>query len=467
VFEVKDLSRLASRLRRRVYRQMPVGSPNRIADLDPRMSYAEMEAALEEGTLGVSSAGAALALWRAYSQRGLRAWCYEFGFPKSFTYAVTIVEVDGTLEVHDAFCNLTYLLPFHGLLDALRYGNIAVVKAARRDRKVYIADPSAEREDMLSWLEANAARKLEPVDGLRRFELLWNREAFTAIGGGIDAAYRELDARGFSRDLQFLMLHPLTVFDGEQHYREPARMPLIGGRDLWSPVAALRLARRELELERSSGAEKAAKIARIEAQLADANVRATRLGADRDEADRGFAAERQAWLRQKVALQAANNALEGELAEARSRLSAATNLRAQKDSQIAQLRAENEDAKQQLNSQQSTILDVRERLGASSRECQELRQAAVLLESRARAAEEQAIEISHYLAPLLDEVSQLRCDSRLLAAEREALSREKAKLAAQIAASPSARMRSLWRRFARMRIPRFRIETPDRPRRRA
>ncbi|HYZ42589.1 MAG TPA: hypothetical protein VE687_18480, partial [Stellaceae bacterium] len=422
---MKDLSRLARRLRRKVYRQMPVASPTRIAELDPRMSYAEMVAAVEQGALGVSSAGTALALWRAYSERGLRAWCYEFGFPESLTYTVTIVEVDGALEVHDAFCNLTYLLSFHGLLDALRYGNVAAVKASRRDRKIYIADPGAERGDMLSWLEANAAREFEPIDGLRRYELLWSLEAFTAIGVGIDAAFRELDARGFSRDLQFLMLHPLAVFDGEQHHREPARMPLISGRDLRSPVAALRLARRELERERLSGAEKAAKIAHLEAQLTDANVRAARLGADRDEADRGFAAERQAWLRQKVALQAANNALEGELAETRSRLEAATNLRAQKDSQIAQLRAEND--------------DIREQFGASSRECQELRR-------RARAAEEQAIEISDYLAPLVDEVSQLRCDARLLAAEYETVSREKAELAAQIAASPRARLRLLWRR---------------------
>jgi len=50
------------------------------------------------------------------------------------------------------------------------------------------------------------------------------------------------------------------------------------------------------------------------------------------------------------------------------------------------------------------------------------------------------IAISHYLSPLIDEVSRLRY-------ERDAISRERKLLAAQIAASPQARLRSLWRRL--------------------
>ena len=56
------------------------------------------------------------------------------------------------------------------------------------------------------------------------------------------------------------------------------------------------------------------------------------------------------------------------------------------------------------------------------------------------AVDEQAIAISHYLPPLMDEVGRLRY-------ERDAISRERELLAAQIAASPQARLRSLWRRF--------------------
>ena len=67
-----------------------------------------------------------------------------------------------------------------------------------------------------------------------------------------------------------------------------------------------------------------------------------------------------------------------------------------------------------------------------------------MLASRVEAADEQVIAISHYLSPLIDEVSRLRC-------ERDAISRERGLLAAQIAASPQARLRSLWRRLTNKR----------------
>src|SRR5436190_24087376 len=61
-FGLKDLARRANKLRRRAYREMPVASANRIAELDHRMCYADIAAILENTRLGVSSAGAALAL---------------------------------------------------------------------------------------------------------------------------------------------------------------------------------------------------------------------------------------------------------------------------------------------------------------------------------------------------------------------------------------------------------------------
>ena len=66
-----------------------------------------------------------------------------------------------------------------------------------------------------------------------------------------------------------------------------------------------------------------------------------------------------------------------------------------------------------------------------------MRQNAAVLASRFELADEQVIAISHYLPPLIDDVGRLRC-------ERE-------QLAAQIAASPQARLRSLWRRLTNPR----------------
>jgi hypothetical protein len=482
VFELKDFSRRVRKLRRKVYRQTPVATSNRIAELDRRMSYADMATVLEQANLGVSSGGAALALWRACSDRDLRAWCYEFGFPESLTHTATIVEIDGVLEVHDAFFNLSYPLGLHDMLDSLRDGNAVNGKREIRDRKIYVMDPACEPEAAVRWLKANADRELEPVDGLRRFELLWNPEAFTATCPGIDTVSRELATRGHPGDLQFLMLHPVAVFDGENHFRDRISMPLVGGRDLESPVAALRVAVRDLETERTQATQRTAAIARLETDLAEANSRlsaasqeadrlsgrAAQLDAARDQADQAFAAERQVWMQQKAALQAGHSALEGELARTRSQLSAAVDLRAQRESQVAQLRAEIEDARQQFELERNAVValesqrqdreaahirlesenhDLRSRLEAGAREQDQMRERAALMERLADAAQEHAIEITHYIAPLVEEVDQLRRDYRSLTVEREALCRERARLEAQIAASPGARLRSLWRRF--------------------
>ena len=99
------------------------------------------------------------------------------------------------------------------------------------------------------------------------------------------------------------------------------------------------------------------------------------------------------------------------------------------------------------------------------------------------------MEITQYIAPLVEELNQMRRDYRSLAVEREAAARDKAMLEteigeltariteadaraaaleARIAASPSARLTALWRRFATRwavhlrsgRVPAYREGTP-------
>jgi len=458
---LKDLSRRANKLRRRVYREIPAASANRAAELDHRMCYAEMVAILENGLLGVSSAGAAQALWRACSERGLRAWCYQFGFPESLTQTVTVVDIDGVLQIHDAFFNLSYPSGLYELLRSLREGEAVSGERAVRDRKIYIMDPAREPSRAALWLKEHADRELEPVDGLRRFELLWNPEAFVATHPAIDAVFRDLESRGYPPDLQFSMLHPIAVFDGKKWHRDRAEMPLLRGYNLESPVASLRVSTRDLEAQRARLGETTATIARLGADLGEAKTQSAA-------ASRRFSAERETWLQQKAALQAGKTSLKRELAETQAKLASAVNLRAQRDSQIAQLRAEIEDAARQSQLQENTlealegqqraweilrdrleteIRDLRARLEAGSHENGQLRQTAAVLASRVEAADEQVITMADYFPTLIDEVSRLRC-------ERDAISREWAVLATRIAASPRARLRSLWRRLTgRRKVP--------------
>lgn len=451
---MKDLARRANKLRRRVYRETPVASANRTAELDHRMSYAEMAAALAGAKLGVSSAGAALALWRAFREHGLRAWCYEFGLPDILTRTVTVVDVDGVLQIHDAFFNLSYSSGLYNALALLRNAEPLTPKREVRDKKIYIMDPDREPSEGARWLQEHAERELEPVGRLRRFELHWGEEAFGATHPAVDRLLGDLTARGYPPELQYAMLYPVAVFDGAKWHRDRAEMPLLRGCNLDSPIAGLALASRQLAVERARVAETSATITRLEADLAEATSQSS-------EASRRLAAERETWLQQKAALQAGNTALEGELAETRSRLSSAVDLRAQRDSQIAQLRAEIEDGARQAERQQkaldaleglrregdaarhrleSEIRGLRAQLESGLRENEQLRQSAALLARRAEAADEQLISITHSFPALFDEISRLQC-------ERDAISRENARLETLIAASPGARLRSFWRRL--------------------
>jgi DNA repair exonuclease SbcCD ATPase subunit len=172
-------------------------------------------------------------------------------------------------------------------------------------------DPAFEPAAAMRWLETNADRELAPIDGLRRFEVLWDVEAFIATCPGIEAVYQDLKERGYPRDLRFLMLHPVAVFDGEKSHRDLGTMPLLAGRDLKSPLAnaraALKRMSQELVSERDGLAERNAVILRLEGELdaaqfgsAAASAEAQRLGdqivqlrAALDDETRRFAAERQ------------------------------------------------------------------------------------------------------------------------------------------------------------------------------
>ena len=321
--DLKDASRRLNRIRRKVYRETPAatGSPSR---------------------------GTALALWRALTKKGLCCWCYEFGLSSSITHTLTIVETDGVLQIHDAFFNLTYPLGFHDVLDALRDGRPVAAKTEIRDRKIYIMDPAFEPEAAVRWLEAKANRELAPIDGLRRFEVLWNVEAFIATCPGVEAAYQDLEERGYPRDLRFLMLHPIEMFDGEKSHRDLGTMPLVADRDLASPLAAARAAvrrvNRELASERERGAEKDAAIFRLEGErgaaqsgLAAAATEARRLGdqivqlrAALDDETRRFAAERQTLSQALTEAEAQATASRVETAALRAEL---TRARAQWDAE--------------------------------------------------------------------------------------------------------------------------------------
>jgi len=311
---LKSVSRQLNRIRRKVYRETPVAT-------------------------GETGRATALTMWRIVTKKGFRAWCYEFGFSGSLTHTVTIVDADDVLLIHDAFFNLTYRLGFHAVLDALRDGRPVPAKAEIRDRKIYVMDPALEPAGNVRWLEANAEREFAPVGSRRRFEVLWNDQAFAAISPGVEAAYRELEARGFPRDLQFLMLQAVEMFDGEKSHRDIGEMPVLGGRDLQSPLAALRVAAmrasRELASERQRGAERDAIISRLEGERdaaksghTEAAAEAQRLGnqivqlrAALDDENARFVAEREALQQALTEASAQARVYDAEIAAAISELS--------------------------------------------------------------------------------------------------------------------------------------------------
>ena len=354
---MKDSSRLLRKLRRKVYRETPVATWNRAAEVDWHGSYDSLASLFERGDSGVLSGGAAMALWRAATDAGFRAWCYDFGFPESLTYMVTVIEADGRLQVHDAFLNLEYRGDFYEILGGLRADRLPDIRRESRDRKIYVADPACESQQTLDWLTAHADRELDRQGSLRRFEVLWDSDAFLASFPRTEAIFRDLESRGHPADFSYLMLHPIAVFDGAAHHRERETMPLVGGLDLHTQVAGLRAAMhrltRELAGERAQLAERSAAAARLEAEIAEAraelaaaageagqnSAEAAQLREGLADANRQLAAERLTLAQEKTAIEERGAALEAALVEARASHSAVAEQARRLEDQIVQLRS--------------------------------------------------------------------------------------------------------------------------------
>jgi predicted nucleic acid-binding Zn-ribbon protein len=400
---VKDASRLLRKLRRKVYREVPIATWNRAAEVDWRGSYDSLISTFRRGDCGVLSGGAALALWRAATDAGFRAWCYDFGFPESLTHMVTVVELDGRLRVHDPFLNLGYRADFYEILEGLRADRLPDIRCETRDRKIYVMDPSCESQLTADWLTAHSDRELDRIGSLRRFEVLWDRDALLATLARPEAVYRELETRGYPADLSYLMLHPIGVFDGGAHQQNPETMPLIGGRDLRSPVAGLRAAMQQLTqdlaVERDQLAEKSAISGRLESELAEArsqllaasgaveqlSAQSAQLHAAIDDSSRQWVSERQALLQGNSALQERRAVLEAELAEARAHHAAATEEVRRLADQVVQLRSAYDDAERRIAEERELFLQQQQKLEAA---LDESRAHAAAIEAQAQGWEQ-------------------------------------------------------------------------------
>jgi chromosome segregation ATPase len=380
---MKNASRLLRKLRRKVYREAPVATWNRVAEVNWRASYNDLISTFRRGDCGVLSGGAALALWRAATDAGFRAWCYDFGFPESLTHMVTVVELDGRLRVHDPFLNLEYRADFYEILEGLRADRLPDIRCETRDRKIYVMDPSCESQLTADWLTAHAERELDRVGSLRRFEVLWDRDALLATLARPEAVYRDLETCGYPADLSYLMLHPIGVFDGGAHHQNPETMPLIGGRDLRSPVAGLRAAMQQLTqdlaVERDQLAEKSTISGRLESELAEArsqllatsgeaeqlSAQSAQLRAAIDESGRQWDAERQALSQGNSVLEERRAVLEAELAEATAHHAAATEEVRRLADQVVQLRSAYDDAERRITTERELFLQQQQKLEAA------------------------------------------------------------------------------------------------------
>jgi predicted nucleic acid-binding Zn-ribbon protein len=441
---VKDATRLLRKLRRKVYREVPIATWNRAAKVDWRGSYDSLISTFRRGDCGVLSGGAALALWRAATDAGFRAWCYDFGFPESLTHMVTVVELDGRLRVHDPSLNIGYRADFYEILEGLRADRLPDIRPETRDRKIYVVDPSCESQVTVDWLTAHADRELDRVGSLRRFEVLWDSDALLATLARPEAVYRDLETRGYPAELSYLMLHPIGVFDGKAHHQYPETMPLIGGRDLRSPVAGLRAAMQQLTqdlaVERDQLAEKSAISGQLESELAEArsqlsaasgeaeqlSAQSAQLRAAIDDSSRQWSAERQALSQGNAALEERRTVLEAELADATAHHAAAAEEARRLADQVVQLRSAYDDAERRIAVEHELFLQRQQKLEAALGETS----------ARAAAIEVQAQRLEQTIRTLQDATDQRtaewEAERRSLQEAAQALEDDKRQLRSEV-----------------------------------
>jgi hypothetical protein len=427
---VKEISRVLRRLRRKVYREIPAASPSRVVEFDWRAPWDALAERFAGGDCGVSAQGAALALWRAATDAGFRAWCYEFGFAETFTHSMTVIETDGALEAHDAFLNHG----FHGglpeILEDLRRDRPPELRRELRDRKIYVSDPAHDSRQVLDWLVVRADRELDPVGSLRRFEVRWDEEAMIAADPRVEEAYRRLEEHGHPADLAYLMLHPIAVFDGVARHCDPRRMPLIGCRDLLSPTAALRRLTRQLVAERQQAEARSVASQQLEAELRDTR---TSFAAAGNGADR--LATEIAGLRAALAREAEHRATAAELGSARAEAAAAAERAGELDRRIAEVQAERDRRAAAWQGERQSLAAM---VAAADAERQRLAAGTAALEQDLATVRGELAAAQHFLASRSEQwqaeraaLETVRDDAALEAARsRETLAQTTAQLAA-------------------------------------
>jgi hypothetical protein len=107
-------------------------------------------------------AGIASLLKQVYETLGYRSWVYYCGVPDILTHATTLVEVNGTIYIQDAYFNFSYvddkgyLLPFYKLLRKLADGTpVNIREHMHRSRDVH----TTAAINLTNWALARAIPK--------------------------------------------------------------------------------------------------------------------------------------------------------------------------------------------------------------------------------------------------------------------------------------------------------------------
>lgn len=203
-------------LRVYVFQKTPLAAVNdfnihtKVVNLPLKDAYTAFDA--NEG--GVWCSGTAIMLVRVYKAAGFNAWIYDFGQKDVLTHATTLVEVDGKVYLQDAYLNFEYMdskgapIEFLDVVKRVRDGRPPLVRSQVQTKKAFFTNQSnaeewvgIHKDKMTCTPEARGLECEAPITLSRFLEVFFL----------MDKTYDFLEARGWPRQVDYLLLYPMGV----------------------------------------------------------------------------------------------------------------------------------------------------------------------------------------------------------------------------------------------------------------
>jgi hypothetical protein len=206
-------------IRQQVYRSTDLVGSNEFVIDHNDYSVDELQKMFDKNQGGVHCGGIATVLASAYRDNGYVSYVYSYGFKNALTHAVTLVEINGELYLHDAYLNYSFRKPLVDILDDLIVGIVP---------QYYLGKPEQRDVHYISYENMHKSWNYDGDE--RNKDCVYNGGKYTCRSiqspsllfsrYHMNETYNILHSMGHPSDYAYALLYPYGIFSFRDGYTE-------------------------------------------------------------------------------------------------------------------------------------------------------------------------------------------------------------------------------------------------------